>query len=598
MTRDRERFEDYPVLSEIKLSQNDREEILNSIEQGMKGTRIQKTKRGLTMIKTAAAAVAALALVGGGIGYEVHHTGMNPNTSVASHPQVSTSKVKTRAQSDLASEIALIKNKGYSVNGTTPNATVKTASGDTLTAWVAIATQSQDGYNQFVFFFLNGRYIGTDTAKPSVNITSAKAAGQGIAVTYPVYMKNDSFAHPTGTPVTITYTWNGSRLVPNKPYPKQFQGNSATTQGNNPISTTSYATATEAANHVLQIGAPFSLQGTKLNLGLGITASATGAMGSARYEWREGNWEIEIRFYTANQGVAQVAKNMVSYLHTHWMPAPNHHGMILVQSSAPNPSGYHWNSTIAWQEGTKVLQLKQSGNPVQALTSVVNQTGSGKVSPSNNGTSTNASSNNVSSHGSFSQTFKISGVSSQVFLTPTLGFRVTNLGGGLSNFQYDFSKTTDGGKSWTKMSKGHFSHVEGVSFINENTGYLLNNSPAYSVTPDLFVTHNGGATWNEQKLPIPNAYKNGYRNSNYPIFFSPQVGFIPVYGQATSKSVTTQFLYMLATTNGGASWTAYTGHQGDGLKWSVMGQKLTVTDAAQSITVNGLLAGNWTVSRK
>ena len=596
MTRDRDRFEDYPVLSEIKLSPNEREDVWNSIEKGMERTRIHERKRGLTMIKTTAAAVAALALVGGGIGYEVHHTGLStkPGVSVATHPQVSTSKGKTHVQSAFAGEIAQIKNKGYSVNRSTPNATVKTSSGETLTAWIAIATKSQDGYNQFVFFFLNGRYLGTDTAKPSLEITSANGVGHGIAVTYPVYMKNDSFAQPTGTPVTITYTWNGSRLVPNKPYPKQFQASNATpsnatTQGNNSISTTSYSTVAQAANQVLQIGAPFSLQGTKLNLGLGITASATGAMGSARYEWREGNWDIEIRFYTANQGVEQVAKNMVSYLHTHWLPAPNNHGVIVVQSSAPNPSAYHWNSTIAWQEGTKVFQLKQSGNPVQALSNVVNQKGSGKaITPSHS----------APSHNAFSQTFKSSGASNEVFLTPSIGFRVTNLGGGVSNFQYEFSKTTNGGKTWTKMSTGHFSHIQGLSFINEKTGYLLNNSPAYNVTPDLFVTHDGGATWTEQKLPIPSAYQNGYRNGDYPIFFSPQVGFIPVYGQATQQSTTTQFLYMLVTTDGGASWTAYTGHQGDGLNWSVSGQKLTVTAGAQTIAVDGLLAGNWTVSRK
>lgn len=138
--------------------------------------------------------------------------------------QVSVSSTTT-SQSYFANEIACIKNKGYSVSGTTPTATVKTTSGDTLTAWITTATQSQDGHNHLVFFFLNGKYIGTDTTKPSLEITSAKAAGNGIAVTYPVYKKSDSFANPTGTSVTITYTWNGSKLVANKVYPKQFQAN-------------------------------------------------------------------------------------------------------------------------------------------------------------------------------------------------------------------------------------------------------------------------------------------------------------------------------------------------------------------------------------
>lgn len=92
-----------------------------------------------------------------------------------------------------------------------------------MTAWIGVRKQG-DEHNPFIFFFLNGKYLATDTAKPSLEMTSAKAAGLGaIAVSYPVYTKNDSFANPTGVPVTITYHWNGSKWVPNKPYPTQFR---------------------------------------------------------------------------------------------------------------------------------------------------------------------------------------------------------------------------------------------------------------------------------------------------------------------------------------------------------------------------------------
>lgn len=596
MTRDKNRFEDYPSLREIKLPPHEREEIWRSIEHGMEHTRTHKTKRGFTMIKTSAAVVATLALFGGGVAYEVHHAPLNSSQGVTStsHQKGSTTPSKTPLSqtssyfSD-ASQIGLIKARGYTVDEKAPNATVRTASGDTLKAWIATQTQSQDGYSQLVFFFLNGTYLGTDTAKPSLAITSAKAAGHGIAVTYPVYMKNDSFAMPTGTPVTITYTWTGSKLVPNKPYPKQFQASNKASQGSNAITSTSYASPAQAASQIGQIASAFTLGGQKTNLGHGIIAYATGAMGSARYEWREGNWEVEVRFYTVNRGVKQVAQDMVSYLHTHYLPAPNNHGAIVVQSTAAKPSGYGWGNTIAWQEGSKVFQLKQNGNPVNALANVVNHGSATSSTSSTLATSTN------SSQQSFHQTFKVAGMSSENFITPKLGFRVTNLGGGVNNFQYAFSRTTDGGKTWTRMSTGHYSHVEGVSFIDAKTGYLLNNSPAYAITPDLFVTHDGGTSWKEQKLPIPNAYKNGYRNSSYPIFFTPAVGFIPVYGQATPTANSTTFLYMLVTTDGGQSWTAYTGHQGNGLAWNLKGQTLTVTHGTSAITVAGLMSGAWTV---
>lgn len=137
-------------------------------------------------------------------------------------PSTAHSSRATSDRSNYAYEIAVIAGKGYSVNGTTPSASVKTTSGAYLSAWLGLA--GQDGHNQFVFFFLNGKFVGTGNPQPSVEITSAKPAGQGsIAVTYPVYKKNDAFAAPSGTPVTITYHWDGSKLTQNKPYPKQFR---------------------------------------------------------------------------------------------------------------------------------------------------------------------------------------------------------------------------------------------------------------------------------------------------------------------------------------------------------------------------------------
>lgn len=272
--------------------------------------------------------------------------------------------------STYAKEIALMKKKGYSANERTPSATVTSTSGDQVTAWLTTATQSQDGYNHFVFFFVNGQFIGTDTAKPSLEITRVAASGNGIAVTYPVYKANDAYADPTGTPVTITYTWTGSKLVPNKPYPSQFQATSSTSHGRNPISTRSFANATAAANEIASIQGG-QLSGLPVNLGDGITAKESAGMGHARYEWQEGNWAIEVRYYTMNSGAKQIAENIVSYLHTHMLPAPKEHGIIIVSSTDTN-SAFDPKTTIAWQEGSDVKQLQQTGNPIQALQTVVN----------------------------------------------------------------------------------------------------------------------------------------------------------------------------------------------------------------------------------
>ncbi len=346
------------------------------------------------------------------------------------------------------------------------------------------------------------------------------------------------------------------------------------------ITTKTYANSAQAALVITNLEQNFGQvypSGPLVDLGTGIKAAFNGGAGQYKYQWHEGNWTLDMLGFGNNAAGTQVAKNVVAYLHTHMLPAPRNKGIILMTSSA---SGTTWRTQVAWQEGSSVWQTTASGDPVTVLQKVVN---------SNQPTGTPSGST------SFHQTFQSTGGTSDMYLSPTIGFQVKNLGGGMSNFVYQFSKTTDGGKTWTTMSTGHFSHVSGVSFINQQTGYLLNNSPAYSVTPDLYVTHDGGATWQEQKLPIPSAYQNDYRSSNYPVFFSPQVGFIPVYGISMNQSSTTQFLYMLVTTDGGASWTPFTGSQGKGVSWTLRQQKLTITYGSKTITVNGLF-GNWSVS--
>lgn len=297
----------------------------------------------------------------------------NTTTSV----QISVGSTIT-SQANYGSEIALIESKGYAVSGTTPSATVQTSSGATLSAWMGVS--GSDGHNQFVFFFLNGKYLGTDTAQPSLEITSAKAAGTGISVSYPVYKQGDSFANPTGTPVTITYTWNGSKLVPNKPYPKQFQASNPTTQGQNPtyqIHETSYTSSAAAANEISNIQKEntylvFYANNPSVNLGYGVTAKQDGALDHAGLQWQEGNWTVETLWFGGNQGGEHLAKTVVAYLHTHMLPAPKSHGIIIVQSTNLNSKPIKPSTILAWQEGSKVYQLQQPGDPMTALQAVIN----------------------------------------------------------------------------------------------------------------------------------------------------------------------------------------------------------------------------------
>ncbi|WDL95921.1 LppP/LprE family lipoprotein [Alicyclobacillus sp. ALC3] len=217
MKSEKETLEQLGTVSEVKMSPQRQQEIWNHIEEALGQEKPKRAKRHSGVWGTSAAAVAAVLLVAGGFyAYSGHGQRKPPSNTTASRTTVPNNSVT------YASEMAVIHSKGYSVTAHKPNASVKTATGETLSAWICILSASQDGYAEHVFFFLNGKFLETD-AQLSPEITTAKAAGTGaIAVTYPVYKSTDALAKPTGTPVTITYTWNGSKLVANKPYPKQF----------------------------------------------------------------------------------------------------------------------------------------------------------------------------------------------------------------------------------------------------------------------------------------------------------------------------------------------------------------------------------------
>lgn len=142
----------------------------------------------------------------------------------------------------------------------------------------------------------------------------------------------------------------------------------------NGISEHTYSSSTAASNVItsLQQGVGLIDSGWQsANLGSGINAKFVGGAGQYRYQWQEGKWTVITLFYGSYTSGTQVAKNVVSYLNTHMLPAPDNKGVIIIMSSSTIPK---LQSTIAWQVGSKVYKLQQMGDPVKALETVVNST--------------------------------------------------------------------------------------------------------------------------------------------------------------------------------------------------------------------------------
>ena len=89
------------------------------------------------------------------------------------------------------------------------------ARGGVLIAISGVAVDSADGYNQWVFFFLNDTYLGTDTLYPSPQLAIVGNNGPGaISVRYANYAPGDPLCCPSLRSVVITYYWDGYSLTP------------------------------------------------------------------------------------------------------------------------------------------------------------------------------------------------------------------------------------------------------------------------------------------------------------------------------------------------------------------------------------------------
>jgi LppP/LprE lipoprotein len=99
-------------------------------------------------------------------------------------------------------------------HGYTPNDTSEYHSEQTLRVLVGTRTGSGDGYGQQAFFFIGGRYIGTDAKEPSARVKVVSQGDTEIALAYPLYRKGDPLSSPSGGQTTVRFQLNNGKLAP------------------------------------------------------------------------------------------------------------------------------------------------------------------------------------------------------------------------------------------------------------------------------------------------------------------------------------------------------------------------------------------------
>jgi len=104
-------------------------------------------------------------------------------------------------------------------HGFTPQGTADYHPGQTLRVLLGTRTGSGDGYGQQAFFFVNGRYIGTDTRDPSAKLRVVSQGDTEVTLAYPLYRARDPLCCPSGGQARVTFQLNNGKLAPLDPIP-------------------------------------------------------------------------------------------------------------------------------------------------------------------------------------------------------------------------------------------------------------------------------------------------------------------------------------------------------------------------------------------
>lgn len=143
------------------------------------------------------------------------------------------------------------------------------------------------------------------------------------------------------------------------------------------------------------------------------------------------------------------------------------------------------------------------------------------------------------------------------FIDANSGWLLTGLDAGMSHEPVAVSHTADGGATWTIISQttndssGQLPSAgmkSGISFVTEQRGYVTGFLPTNG-HPYLYLSDDGGLTWQEQILPVSASYTNSQMNTYPPVFFSDGKGVLPVEAFDVQRS-----LLFYLTGDGGVSW--------------------------------------------
>ncbi len=114
----------------------------------------------------------------------------------------------------LAAALAVVRAHGYAAKDTSdyhPN--------QTLRVLIGTGANSNDGYDKQAFFFVDGRYIGTDSSRPSAQLSVVSQGDTEVTLAYALYRPGNPLCCPAGGQAQVRFQLNNGRLTTLDPIP-------------------------------------------------------------------------------------------------------------------------------------------------------------------------------------------------------------------------------------------------------------------------------------------------------------------------------------------------------------------------------------------
>ena len=140
-----------------------------------------------------------------------HPSSGTPTTRSAPEPEFTQKEHKSAGELAAAAEVR--------AHGFTPVNTSDYHPSQALTVLIGMRSGSGDGSGQQAFFFVNGRYIGTDAIAPSAALSVVSQSDTEVTLAYPLYRASDPLCCPSGGHTRVHFQLNNGKLSALDPIP-------------------------------------------------------------------------------------------------------------------------------------------------------------------------------------------------------------------------------------------------------------------------------------------------------------------------------------------------------------------------------------------